>query len=156
MIIKVDDLRGSEIAKLLQAHLDHMYSVSPAASVHALDIEALRHPDITFWSAWEGADLCGCGALKRLSATHVELKSMRTAVAYLRQGVATQLLDHLVMEAKNKGYRALYLETGSQAAFIPARTLYAKRGFERCEPFQGYTYDANSVFMHLDLSIHKI
>lgn len=151
MIIKIDDLRGSEIAKLLQAHLDHMYSVSPSCSVHALDIEALRHPDITFWSAWEGADLCGCGALKRLSATQVELKSMRTAAPYLRQGVASQLLNHLVVEAKNKGYRTLYLETGSQPAFIPARTMYANRGFKICEPFQGYTYDANSVFMSLDL-----
>ena len=151
MIIKIDDLRGTEIAKLLQEHLDHMYSVSPSASVHALDIEALRHPDITFWSAWEGDQLCGCGALKKINAEFAELKSMRTAKAYLRQGVAQQILNTVLVEANNRGYQKLFLETGAQPAFLPARAMYLKRGFKRCEPFEGYIPDENSVFMSLEL-----
>ena len=82
MIIKIDDPRGPEIAKLLQEHMDHMYSVSPAASVHALDIEALRDPGITFWSAWDDHRLSGCGAIKKINADDAELKSMRTAKEY--------------------------------------------------------------------------
>jgi putative acetyltransferase len=151
MDIKIDDLRGPEIAKLLQEHLDHMYSVSPAASVHALDIDALRHPDITFWSAWKDDELCGCGAIKKINAEHAELKSMRTANGYQRQGVALLILNTIVIEAKDRGYQKIYLETGAQNAFLPARTMYAKRGFKLCEPFQGYVYDVNSVFMSLDL-----
>jgi putative acetyltransferase len=151
MIIKVDDLRGPEIANLLQEHLDHMYSVSPAASVHALDIEALRHPDITFWSAWDSTNLCGCGAIKKINAEVAELKSMRTAKTYLRQGVAIQILNTIIIEAKQRCYQKIYLETGSQPSFIPARTMYAKRGFKLCEPFEGYIHDENSVFMCLEL-----
>ena len=151
MNIKIDDLSGPEIAKLLQEHLDHMYSVSPAASVHALDIEALRQPNITFWSAWNGVTLCGCCALKEINKQHAELKSMRTAKPYLRQGVASEILNTLVNEAKQRGYQKLSLETGAQDAFIPARTMYANAGFKLCEPFQDYTYDANSVFLSLDL-----
>jgi putative acetyltransferase len=151
VIIKIDDLRGSEIAELLQEHLDHMYSVSPAASVHALDIEELRQPGITFWSAWEGNDLCGCGAMKRIDEKHVELKSMRTAQAHLRKGVALQILNTIIIEAKNRGYQKLYLETGPQAAFAPARTMYLNRGFKICEPFPGYIHDEYSVFMSFNL-----
>lgn len=151
MIIKIDDLRGPEIAQLLQEHLDHMYSVSPAASVHALDIEALRHPDITFWSAWEDNHLCGCGAIKKINSEYAELKSMRTAKGYQRRGVALQILNTVIIEAKNRGYQKLYLETGSQTAFIPARTMYLNRGFKLCEPFEGYIHDENSVFMSYTL-----
>lgn len=151
MNIKIDDLRGPEIAKLLQEHLDHMYSVSPAASVHALDIEALRHPDITFWSAWDGDQLCGCGALKKINSEFAELKSMRTAKPYLRRGVALKILNTVLVEAKNRGYQKLYLETGAQPAFLPARTMYLKRGFKLCEPFEGYLHDENSVFMSFAL-----
>ena len=151
MIIKIDDLLGLEIAKLLQEHLDHMYSVSPAASVHALDIAALRHPDITFWSAWEDNHLYGCGAIKKINTEYAELKSMRTAKEYQRQGVALKILNTVITEAKNRGYQKLYLETGSQPAFFPARTLYLNRGFKLCEPFEGYIHDENSVFMSFDL-----
>jgi putative acetyltransferase len=151
MNIKIDDLRGSEIAKLLQEHLDHMYSVSPAASVHALDIAALRHPDITFWSAWEDNKLCGCGAIKKINSACAELKSMRTAKDYLRRGVAQSILNTVIIEAKHRGYQKLYLETGAQAAFLPARTMYLNRGFVHCEPFEGYVPDENSVFMSFDL-----
>ena len=151
MIIKIDDLHGPEIAQLLQEHLDHMHSVSPAASVHALDIEALRHPDITFWSAWEDHHLCGCGAIKKINAEYAELKSMRTAKEYQRQGVALNILNTVIIEAKVRGYKKLYLETGSQPAFAPARTMYLNRRFKLCEPFEGYIHDENSVFMSLDL-----
>jgi putative acetyltransferase len=151
MIIKIDDLRGPEIANLLQEHLDHMYSVSPAASVHALDIDALRHPDITFLSAWEDNHLCGCGAIKNINSKFAELKSMRTSKDYLRQGVALQILNTVLIEAKNRAYQKLYLETGAQPAFLPARTMYLNRGFKLCEPFEGYSHDENSVFMSFDL-----
>jgi putative acetyltransferase len=151
VIIKIDDLRGPDIARLLQEHLDHMYSVSPAASVHALDIDKLRHPDITFWSAWEDHHLCGCGAIKKINAEYAELKSMRTAKAYQRRGVGLQILNTIIIEAKQRGYQKLYLETGSQPAFIPARTMYLNRGFKLCEPFEGYIHDENSVFMCFDL-----
>jgi putative acetyltransferase len=151
VIIKIDDLRGPEIAQLLQEHLDHMYSVSPAASVHALDIEELRQPDITFWTAWEDNHLCGCGAIKRIDEKNVELKSMRTAKTHLRKGVSLQILNTIIIEVKNRGYQKLYLETGPQAAFLPARTMYLNRGFKLCEPFEGYTHDEYSVFMSLYL-----
>jgi putative acetyltransferase len=145
--IRVDDLTGPEVAALLREHLDHMYAVTPAASVHALDIELLRVPEITFWSAWRGQELVGCGALRRLDARRGEIKSMRTANAHRRRGVATKMLEHILAEARGRGYDALYLETGAMDAFEPARALYARHGFERCGPFTGYRADENSVFM---------
>lgn len=147
MFIKIDDLRGPEIAQLLQAHLDGMRAISPAASVHALDLAALRQPDITFWSAWEGDQLCGCGAIKQLNAEHAELKSMRTAAAHLRKGVAAQLLAHIIASAEQRGLRHLSLETGSTQDFAPAHKLYEQFGFVRCGPFEGYVPDPFSVFM---------
>jgi len=150
MEIKVDDLGGSAIAQLLQAHLQSMSVLSPPESMHALDIDALRQPDITFWSVWEGEELVGCGALKELDAEHAEIKSMQTASAHLRKGVASRLLQHIIEEAKRRNYRRLSLETGSMESFEPARRLYAKFGFENCKPFAGYIEDPNSVFMTKD------
>lgn len=147
MQIKVDDLSGPEIAALLQSHLQGMAEHSPPESIHALDLEALRQPGITFWTAWEGAGLAGCGALKRLDAWHAEIKSMRTADAYLRKGVARQLLEHILEQARQAGYRRVSLETGSMEAFAPARKLYAGFGFTYCGPFVGYVEDRHSVFM---------
>ena len=153
MLIKIDDLRGPEIAQLLQAHLDGMRAISPEASVHALDLEALRRPEITFWSIWdnsregEGDQLCGCGAIKQLNAEHAELKSMRTAAAHLRKGVAAQLLTHIITAAGQRGLRRLSLETGSTPDFEPAHKLYEQFGFERCGPIEGYVADSFSVFM---------
>lgn len=151
MRIVVDDLRGPEVAKLLREHVASCSALSPPESMHALDIDALRRPGITFWSAWEGAELLGCGALKELDATHAEIKSMRTAAAHLRKGVASALLTHILHEAKRRGYRRLSLETGSQDAFEPARGLYAKFGFRECGPFVGYVADPNSTFMTREL-----
>lgn len=145
--IRTDDLRGAEIIALLQEHLDEMYRVSPPESVHALDLDGLRRPDITFWSAWLGGELAGCGALKELSTEHAEIKSMRTAWTHQRKGVASTVLRHILGEAQRRGYRRLSLETGSMAHFDPARRLYASFGFEYCGPFGQYVDDPNSVFM---------
>lgn len=145
--IAVDDLTGAQVIALLEEHLAAMYRQSPACSVHALDLTGLRQPDITFWSVWDGDDLAGCGALKELAPEHGELKSMRTDARYLRKGVASRLLTHMIGEAKARGYRRLSLETGSQAAFEPARALYARFGFRDCAPFGDYVLDPNSVFM---------
>ena len=147
LTIRVDDLRGPEIIALLQEHLDEMYSVSPPESVHALDLDELRGPDITFWSAWLGAELAGCGALKRLDAEHAEIKSMRTARHLKRNGVARRVLEHMLDEAGRRGYRRLSLETGTQEHFDPARRLYEAFGFTECPPFADYVLDPNSVFM---------
>lgn len=147
MEIRVDDLRGSAIAALLQEHLDSMHALSPPESVHALDLAALRHPDITFWTAWEGDELLGCGALKRIDSFHGELKSMRTARAHLRKGVARAVLLHILAYARSRGFARVSLETGSAPAFAPARQLYAREGFVECGPFEGYLPDPHSVFM---------
>jgi putative acetyltransferase len=149
--IRVDDLRGPEIAELLAEHLRCMAEVSPPESRHALDLDALRQPDITFWSAWHGHKLAGCGALKELDVKHGEIKSMRTATAYLRTGVASMLLEHIILEAKRRGYRRLSLETGSMRYFQPAHRLYGKFGFSTCPPFGDYVEDPNSLFMTREL-----
>ena len=145
--IRVDDLQGEAIKALLQLHLDAMHQHSPPESVHALDVDALRHPSITFWTAWANGELLGCGALKRLSPDHGELKSMRTADAHLRKGVARALLRHIESAARAEGIRRLSLETGPHAPFTAARTLYANEGFISCGPFADYTLDPFSVYM---------
>lgn len=147
MDIRRDDLTGPEIAALLQEHLQNMRSISPPESVHALDLAALRQPGITFWTAWSDRELLGCGALKELDPLHGEVKSMRTAAAHRRKGVAQALLRHILEVAESRGYQRLSLETGSQAAFEPARRLYESFGFNPCPPFGDYAEDANSVFM---------
>jgi putative acetyltransferase len=147
MQIRIDDLRGPEIALLLEEHLAGMRASSPACSVHALDIDALRKPEITFWSAWENGELLGCGALKELNPQHAEVKSMRTSSKHLRKKVASGILQTLIDTGKSRGYKKLSLETGVQPAFVPARTMYASFGFAYCGPFEGYWDDPNSVFM---------
>jgi len=151
MHIKIDDLRGPEISELLQEHLQSMHLHSPPESVHALDIEALRRPEITFWTVWENGELLGCGALKELDSEHAEIKSMRTSSRHLKKGVASHLLNHILEEAKRRGYRRLSLETGSMEAFEPARRLYANFGFTYCGPFADYVEDPYSVFMTREL-----
>jgi len=147
MEIRIDDLRGPEIARLLQEHLRNMALHSPPESIHALDLEALRHPDITFWSVWQDFELIGCGALKQLDERHGEIKSMRTATAHRKKGVAARLMMHILEEAGRRSYQRLSLETGSMAAFAPARNLYARFGFVFCGPFADYLEDPHSVFM---------
>ncbi|MGB8956499.1 MAG: GNAT family N-acetyltransferase [Tumebacillaceae bacterium] len=147
MEIKVDDLSGPEVGELIREHLQGMTLHSPPESIHALGLESLRQPDITFWSAWEGDQLVGCGALKELDGQHGEIKSMRTSSAYLRKGVARRVLQHILEEAYRRGYQRVSLETGSMAAFEPARRMYSSFGFQYCEPFSDYKEDPNSVFM---------
>jgi len=147
MQIKLDDLSGVEVKQLLLEHLRDMEQVSPPESRHALDLQGLKGDGITFWSVWDGSLLAACGALKELDAVHGELKSMRTSREYRRKGVGVLILQHIIAEAAQRGYRRLSLETGSMDYFIPARRLYAKFGFEDCGPFASYVEDPNSVFM---------
>ena len=135
MQVRLDDLSGPEVRELLEEHLSAMRQLSPPESVHALDIDALRQPGITFWTVWSGNELLGCGALKELDPQHGEIKSMRTATAHKREGVATAMLQHIVAEAQRRGYRRLSLETGSMPAFLAARELYLRGGFQPCGPF---------------------
>ncbi len=151
MKIKVDDLTGKEIAELLEQHISDMRAVSAPESKHALDLNGLRKPEITFWTVWNENSLAGCGAIDELNASHAEIKSMRTAPEYRNKGVATMLLRHMIEEAKSRNYRKLSLETGSMAFFEPARQLYLKFGFVYCEPFSNYKEDSNSVFMTMEL-----
>jgi putative acetyltransferase len=151
MEIKVDDLAGPEIRLFLKDHLEDMARHSPPESIHALGLEGLLRPEITFWSIWDGGELMGCGALKELTPRHGEIKSMRTAPAHRGRGVATMMLDHILGEAKRRGYSRVSLETGSMDAFAPARRLYARFGFKECGPFTDYVEDPNSVFMTKEL-----
>ncbi|WP_445144454.1 GNAT family N-acetyltransferase [Dyella sp. Tek66A03] len=145
--IRIDDLRGPEIAALLHEHLRDMALHSPPESIHALDLDALRRPEITFWTAWQHSELMGCGAIRQLDAAHGEIKSMRTSARHRREGVATTMLQYILGEARRRGYLRLSLETGAPAAFAPARELYARFGFEPCGPFADYAEDPHSVFM---------
>lgn len=147
MEIKRDDLSGADVHALLAEHLADMHRISPRESVHALDLEGLRQPEITFWTVWSGPHLLGCGALKELDTSHGEVKSMRTTSAHRRAGVGKAMLIHILDEAKRRGYSRLSLETGSMQEFEPARRLYASFGFVPCEPFGDYWSDPNSVFM---------
>ncbi len=124
-----------------------MHEISPPESIHALDLAGLRAPEITFWSAWNGNELLGCGALKALNAKTGEVKSMRTVKAHRDKGVGSKILEHILKEAKARGYTSLNLETGSQPEFAPARGLYERYGFDYWGPFADYTDDPNSVFM---------
>jgi len=142
-----DDLSGAAIRALLERHFAGMLANSPAGSCHFLDFEGLKGPGVTFWSIHAEGDLAGCGALKMLDARHGEVKSMRTADAFLRRGVAARMLAHIMTEAKARGLERLSLETGSGAAFEPAHALYRRHGFVECEPFADYRPDPFSRFM---------
>jgi putative acetyltransferase len=151
MEIKVDDLSGPEVHGLLREHLRDMHLHSPPESVHALDLDGLRQPGVTFWTMWEGGELLGCGALKEIDAGHGEIKSMRTSESHLRRGVARRMLAHILEEARHRGYGRVSLETGSAEAFDPARRLYENSGFTYCGPFADYVEDPYSVFMTMEL-----
>ena len=145
--LRRDDLSGQEIAALLREHLTDMYRITPAGSVHALDLAALRAPAITFWTIWENDELLGCGALKELDSKSGEVKSMRIVATHRGRGVGRAMLEHILKEAERRGYDTLSLETGAMLEFAPARALYSRYGFTVCGPFADYTADPNSVFM---------
>jgi len=149
--VKDDDLSGPEIHALLQEHLRNMHALSPPESVHAMDIATLRRPDVTFWTVWSGNELLGCGALRELTPTHGEIKSMRTALAHRRSGAGRAILTHIIEEARRRSYERLSLETGSMKAFEPAHKLYEGFGFSYCKPFGDYVEDLHSVFMTMNL-----
>ncbi|WP_026316736.1 GNAT family N-acetyltransferase [Actinokineospora enzanensis] len=151
MEIIVDDLAGPAIAAFLAEHVAEMRSLTPLSSKHALDLAGLRLPGITFWSMMDGPAVVGCCALKELDAGHAEIKSMRTAPARKRQGIAATLLRHVIGAAVRDGYRRLSLETGSADFFAPARALYTKHGFGYCAPFGDYREDPHSVYMTREL-----
>lgn len=151
MDIKVDDLTGSKVIALISEHLQGMLEHTPPESSHALNLDGLKKPDVTFWTAWEQDELLGCGALKEIDGTHGEIKSMRTSKRHLRKGVARNMLEHIVAVAEERGYRRLSLETGSMESFVPARNLYQSFGFQYCGPFADYSEDPHSVFMTKEL-----
>ena len=136
---------------MLDEHLRSVALHSPPESIHALDVQSLRKPEVTFWSVWQDTELMGCGAIKELDPRHGEIKSMRTVSSHLRKGVAARLMEHIIEEAGRRGYERLSLETGSMEAFAPARSLYARFGFEPCGPFADYVEDPYSVFMSRNL-----
>jgi len=147
IVIRIDDLSSDESQSIVGEHMAGMLSNTPLESVHALPLDKLRQPNITFWTAWVGTELCGCGALQMLDHQHGEVKSMRTRGKFLRQGVGQAVLSHIVTEASARGLKRLSLETGSTESFAAARSMYLKNGFEICGPFADYQLDPHSVFM---------
>jgi putative acetyltransferase len=145
--IRIDDLSGAATRALITAHLEGMHDTSPPESVHALDIDGLRHPSITFWSAWVDGELAGIGALKTMDAGRGELKSMRVDDRFRGTGVGRAILRHIVAAARERGMTSLWLETGSPDDFVPAVRLYESEGFTQCGPFEGYAHDPFSIFM---------
>lgn len=146
-----DDLSGPEVADLLSFHMRELRAHSPEPSVHALDLDGLRSPEIAFWTVWDGGSLMGRAALREIDAGHGEIKSMRTAPEHLRKGVARSLMVHIIGVARDRGYIRLGLETGSGPAFQPALALYRGFGFKDGEIFGDYRPDPFLHFMHLDL-----
>ncbi len=151
LTFRVDDLSGTEARALVARHLAGMHEHSPPESIHAFDVEKLRQPGVTFWTAWVGDEIACCGALKQLDAERGELKSMRVADAFLGRGYGRAMLEHLVAQARARGMKSLWLETGSAPAFTPALRLYESAGFVRCGPFDGYVEDPFSIFMRRDI-----
>ena len=144
-------LNDPGVLALLGEHLRGMADHSPPESIHALDVDGLKAPDISFWTMRDGDEVVGCIALKQLDDRHGEIKSMRTSSVHLRRGVAAALLEHLMAEARRRSYARLSLETGSGPGFDAAHALYRKYGFEYCGPFADYRDDPFSRFMTLEL-----
>lgn len=151
MHIELDDLSRPAVHDLLREHLANMHELSPADKVFALDLSKLRAPGISFWTVWDDTVLLGCGALKQLTPTHGEIKSMRTPATQRRRGAGRAVLAHIVQTARSRGYEQLSLETGTHPAFRAAHQLYLSAGFAFAGPFADYVEDPHSVFMSLRL-----
>ncbi len=145
--LRVDCLDGEATRALITRHLGGMRAISPAEACHVFDVDALRHPSITFWSAWSGGALAGIGALKDLGGGRGEVKSMRVDDHFRGTGVGRAILRHLLATAKERGWGSLWLETGTSADFLPAIRLYQSEGFVRCGPFGDYREHPFSQFM---------
>ncbi len=152
MRIELDDLSRPAVHALLNEHLANMYELSPPEQVFALDLSKLKSPDIAFWTVWEEDILLGCGALKELTTTHGEIKSMRTPAKRRSRGAGRAVLNRIVETARQRGYALLSLETGTHPAFQAAQQLYRSAGFQESGPFAGYKEDPHSLFMELRLS----
>jgi len=152
--IELDDLSRPVVRALLEEHLRNMYELSPRDQVFAFDARMLKAPDVSLWTAWNGETLLGCAALKEISPTQGEIKSMRTPSTLRRAGAGRALLNHIIDVSRSRAYRILYLETGRHPAFLPAQSLYGSVGFKRCGPFGTYRENGNSVFMALNLRQH--
>jgi putative acetyltransferase len=147
LTIDPDALTAADTRALAAAHLAGMHANTPAESVHALDLDALRGDGVRVWAARVDGELAGIAALSRLDERDAEVKSMRVAEAFLGRGIGRALVRHLVAEARAAGIRRLWLETGSTPDFVAARTLYAQEGFVECPPFGSYRPDPLSTFM---------
>jgi putative acetyltransferase len=150
-VISTDDPRARDVCELLERHLAYAHATTAPEDIHALDLDALLDPSVTFFSYRVDGELLGIAALKRLDDGHAEIKSMHTAEAARGRGIGRALVDHLVRVARRRGYRRLSLETGAQPAFAPARSLYATAGFTPCEPFAQYGPSPNSAYITLSL-----
>lgn len=151
MQIREDDLSGAQIRALLAYHFEQMHENSPPGMAYVLDVEGLKAPAMSFWTAWDGETLLGCGALKELAPDWGEIKSMRTHPDHTGKGAGAAMLDHILKVARERGYSRLSLETGSTPSFLPAIALYEKRGFAKGDSFAGYATSDFNQFMHLDL-----
>lgn len=147
IVVRQDDLSSVESQSIVREHMAEMLENTPLESVHALPLHKLQQDHVTFWTAWVGSELCGCGALQRLDHKQGEVKSMRTREKFLRQGVGQAVLSRIVAEAQSRSWERLSLETGSAASFAAARSMYIKNGFQICGPFGDYKLDPHSVFM---------
>jgi len=150
-VITLGDFNDARVKALLTRHLAGMHAHSPPGHVFALDWSALQRPEISFYTLWDGEELLGCGALKELDPRAGEIKSMRTADAHVRKGVGTAILEHIIGEARRRGYSQLSLETGSGPAFTPALSLYRKYGFVDGDAFGNYQTSSFNQFLHLAL-----
>jgi putative acetyltransferase len=149
--IALDDPRAPDVRRLLEVHLTFARGQTPPEDAHAMDVDELVDPSVRFFSLRRDGALIAVGALKRLDSEHAEVKSMHTVASARGRGVGRRMLDHLIAVARAEGYRRLSLETGSMAAFAPARSLYAGAGFVVCEPFADYRPSPNSTYMTLYL-----
>jgi putative acetyltransferase len=156
MLIEIDDVSRPPVLALLDEHLRNMHEVTPANQVFAFDANKLRAPGVTFWTAWKAEVLLGCAALQELSPIEGEVKAMRTPASLRRRGVGRALLCHVLQVSRQRGYRRLFLETGSHPAFMPAQTLYRSVGFHECGPFGAYKENGFSVFMSLRLGGDRV
>ena len=153
VVVAIEDPRTDDVRLLLERHLTFAHEVTPADHVHALDVERLLEPAVTFFAARRAGELLGVGALKELDATHGEIKSMHTAAAARRQGVGRAMVEHLLGVARERGYARVSLETGTDEEFVAARSLYAALGFTPCEPFAEYTVNPYSTCMTIELPL---
>jgi putative acetyltransferase len=156
MRIEVDDLSRPAVHEILHEHLANMYELSPPEQVFALDLSKLKSPDITFWTVWEDDLLLGCGALKELTSTHGEVKSMRTPAKLRGRGAGRAVLNRIIETAGQRGYRLLSLETGTHPDFSSAQQLYKSAGFQESGPFSDYKVNPHSLFMELVLSVRVV